>query len=128
MTKIFLIEDDEYIARVYERAFRLAGRELVIAIDGESAWAALSAMAATELPAVILLDISLPKMSGKELLNAIRNDVKFSHTPIAVLTNSFDENIEKDVLASGADLYMLKIDNEPAKIMEKIDSLINKAR
>ena len=126
MSKVFLVEDDPFISRVYERAFRLGDHELELQVDGESAWAALSTT--TALPSVILLDVTLPKMSGVELLEMIRKDAKYDHTPIAILTNSFDEDIEKKVLAAGADMYLLKISNEPKELLEKVEALITKAR
>lgn len=126
MSKVFLVEDDSFISRVYERAFRLGDHEIELQTDAETAWAVLSA--AVSLPAVILLDITLPKMSGVELLEKLRKETKFDHTPIAILTNSFDEDIEKKVLAAGADMYLLKIANEPKELLEKVEVLINKAR
>ena len=65
-------------------------------------------------------------MSGIELLDTIRKDATFAHTPIAILTNSFDPNIEKVVLAAGANQYLLKIDNNPKELLERVEALINK--
>ena len=121
-----MVEDDEYISRVYERAFRLSGHDVEIVSDGELAWATLSAM--QEQPAAIVLDVSLPKMSGTELLEKINADVRFKDIHVIVLTNAFSENIEKSVLAAGADLYLLKIDHEPQDIVTKVDDLIKKSR
>ena len=124
MSKIFLVEDDQYVSRVYERAFRLGGHEIEILPDGESAWSALSA--AGTLPDVIILDIALPKMSGLELLGNIRKELRFGGVPIAVLSNSFDEDMEKKSLAAGANLFLIKIDHKPEELLGKIQALINK--
>jgi len=124
MSTIFLVEDDQYISRVYERAFRLGGHEVEIMEDGESAWTKLSAM--DPLPSAIILDIILPKMSGTDLLAKIDGDRRFDHTPIAVLTNSFNQDLEKKLLAAGADLYLIKIDHEPKDVVAKIEDLIRK--
>ena len=122
---MLLVEDDEYISRVYERAFRLAGYEIEIATDGEQGWKVLSESAV--LPAVVIVDMALPKMSGSELLATIRAEKRMSVVPVVVLTNSFNEDIEKNVLAAGAALYLLKIDHEPKDIVARVGELIRKS-
>ncbi len=122
MSKIFLAEDDPYIMRVYERAFRLRGHEIQIVPDGESAWSALSTM--STLPDAIVLDIMLPKMSGTDLLMMVNQDKRLDSIPVAVLTNSFDEDIEKKVVGMGADLYLVKIDHEPKDVVAEVENLI----
>jgi len=122
MTKILLVEDDIYISHVFERAFKNAGYEMEIKIDAESAWDALNT--ATTLPAVILLDLTLPKMSGAELLGKIRADKRFEHTPVAVLTNAFTEGIEKELLSAGANMYLVKVDYAPMELVNKVEELM----
>lgn len=124
MSKILLVEDDQFISRVYERAFRLGGHEIEILGEGESAWARLLVM--DPLPSVVILDLVLPQMSGIDLLAKINGDKRFDHTPVAVLTNSFDQDLEKKLLASGADLYLIKVDNEPKDVVARIEELIQK--
>jgi two-component system, chemotaxis family, sensor histidine kinase and response regulator WspE len=124
MSKVFLAEDDEYISRVYERAFRLSGHEIDIHADGEDALSAIES--ATALPDVIIIDLSLPKMTGTELLSKVSADKRLDKVPVIVLTNSFNEKIEKSLLDAGADLYLLKIDHEPKDVVAKAEDLINK--
>ena len=125
MSTVLLVEDDLYIGRVYERAFRLAGHQMEIIIDGEMAWNALSTR--DLLPAAIILDIMLPKMSGTELLEKIKKDKRLAHLPVAVLTNSFDEDLERKLLVGGADLFLIKVDHEPKEIVSMIEELISKS-
>ncbi len=122
MSKIMLVEDDEYISRVYERAFRLSGHEIEIVTDGEAAWKTLSEL--TLLPEIAVIDINIPRMTGIELLTKIRADVRFAPMPVVILTNSFNEEIEKQLLAAGANLYLLKIDHEPKDIVARVENLI----
>ena len=123
MSRILLIEDDQYIGNVYERAFRLAEHEIAIETDGEAAWVSLSTK--SPLPDIILLDLTLPKMSGRELFSKIKSDVRFDGIPVVVLTNVFDRDTEKELLAAGAELYLVKIDYKPHALLEKIDGLIH---
>jgi DNA-binding response OmpR family regulator len=122
--KVLLVEDDTYISHVFERALKNAGHETEIKLDGESAWEALST--ATMLPSVILLDLTLPKMSGTELLAKIRADKRFEHTPVAVLTNAFTAGLEKELLAAGANLYLVKVEYKPSELVNKVEELMKK--
>lgn len=60
------------------------------------------------LPDLILLDLNLPGMSGKEILQEIRNDENLCHIPIAVLTTSQAEHDVKDSYKLGANCYVSK--------------------
>jgi DNA-binding response OmpR family regulator len=122
-TKVLLVEDDPYVSRVYERAFRAAGFELEIVHDGETGLATLAS--AKEKPAVILLDLTLPKMSGEEFFDHLKKDRDLSEIPVAILTNSFREDDEKHFKELGADLFLIKIDNLPSEVVEKAAGLIN---
>lgn len=93
MSRILLVEDDEYITRVYERAFRLSGHEINIVSDGESAWKQLTERAV--LPDAIIIDIGLPGMSGSELLAKIDAEARLNALPVVILTNTFNEEIEQ---------------------------------
>ena len=122
--KVFLVEDDEYISRVYERAFRLVGFDLANAVDGEVALRDLTKM--DPLPSVIILDLGLPKMSGEELLKSIRSDARYRAVPVVILTNSFHKSDTQRLLSLGASLFLVKIDNTPIQIVEKISELIHR--
>ena len=70
-------------------------------------------------PAVILLDIKMPKMDGIEVLRHIRSDSKFKFIPVIMVTSSREE---KDLVESyklGANSYVVK----PVDIMQFIDAL-----
>ena len=126
MSRIFVAEDDQYISRVYERAFRAKGHQLTMAVDGEDAWHQLSS--ADLKPEAIILDLLLPKMNGLELLEKIRNDDACKSIPVAVLSNSFSEDAEATAKKAGADLFMLKIDHETMEVVKCIEELIEKGR
>ena len=126
MSNIFLVEDDQYISRVYERAFSAAGHAVDIRYDGEAAWQALST--AQALPSAILLDLNIPKLSGKELLQKIRQEHRFDGIPVVVLTNSSNKDIEKEAMDAGASLYLIKIDHEPKELVAKIETLVRNAQ
>ena len=120
--KIFLIEDNMEVSRMYERAFRLNGYEIEIAYDGETALQRLSDK--ESLPSAIVMDVMIPHLNGVELLERFRQDPRLAQVPVAVLTNSFRKEDEERFLALGAKLYMVKIDHRSAEVVEKIERLI----
>ena len=124
MGRIFIVEDDAQISRVYERAFRMAHHEIEVSGSGEVAWKALSA--AKVLPSVIIIDIMLPNMSGTDLLELINKDKRFNNTPVVVLTNSSYPGLERQLQTAGADMYLVKVDHEPKDIVSKVENLISK--
>ena len=123
MRKIFLAEDDEYLSRVYERAFRAREYELTMAPDGEETLKVLSNP--EYRPEAIILDLLLPKKNGEEILRAIKEDSRLKDIPVAILTNSFHKEDEERFLKLGANLFMIKIDNMPFDVVEKVSSLIH---
>jgi two-component system response regulator len=76
--------DDEYLAR---RAFSAINRDetLMIARHGEEA---LEMLAARESPVLVLLDLKLPRLSGVEVLMAMKDDRRLSTIPVVVLSSS----------------------------------------
>lgn len=126
MQRIVIIEDNEELSRMYERAFRLHGYEVLLFSDGAVAVQELNAI--DPLPAAIIMDIIIPGMSGLDVLRTLRSDTRFATVPIAMLTNSFVEENEQQFLSMGADLYMVKIQHEARAIVEKIETLITKGR
>jgi two-component system cell cycle response regulator DivK len=84
MNKLALIiEDDEDLANIFAEALLGIGLEVENLTDGESARQRLAGGAA---PFVILLDMHLPHVSGKELLQEIKNDPRFANTWLMITT------------------------------------------
>ena len=74
------------------------------------------------LPALVLLDINMPKKSGLEVLEWIRRQPRFKSLPVVMLTSSLrDEDMDK-ARQLGADDYLLKV-SHPSKLSEIVKSL-----
>lgn len=105
---ILLVEDNASDIGLTKRALAKAhiANELVVAEDGEQAldylWGngSYSGRTPSGLPAVILLDLNLPGISGLEVLRQIRGDARTRRVPVVILTTSKEE---QDV-AAGYDL------------------------
>ena len=118
-----LVEDDQEIARMYERSFRFSGYTVELFHDGESALDYLRK--SKELPQVIIMDVIVPKMSGLDLLRNIKQEQYLKNIPTMILTNSFRKDNAEEFLSLGADMYLVKIEHKASDIVEKIRSLIN---
>ncbi|MFW6156415.1 MAG: response regulator [Armatimonadota bacterium] len=113
---ILLVEDNPDDVELTMRSFEQAniGNEVVVARDGVEAldylWRrdAWSERGPEQYPAVVLLDIQLPKIDGLEVLEQIRRDPRTRRTPVVMLTSS---NEERDLVQSyerGANSFVRK--------------------
>jgi two-component system, response regulator len=111
---ILLVEDNLSDIDLTIRAFQRAQihNELIIAEDGQQALDMLIGddpqIQKMELPALVLLDISLPKVDGIEVLRMIRQN-KFTHNQtVVILTSSTEERDMKQAYDLGANSYIRK--------------------
>jgi len=70
-------------------------------------------------PAIILLDIKMPKMTGIEVLKYIRSDTKFKLIPVIMVTSSREEKDMVECYKHGANSYVVK----PVNIVQFIDAI-----
>jgi chemotaxis family two-component system response regulator Rcp1 len=101
VTKVLLVEDGRGDVRLIEDAFRATNPavQMHVAIDGEEAMAFLkrgASHAHAPRPDLILLDLNLPKMHGRDVLANIKADARLKTIPVIVVTSSdAPEDIEK---------------------------------
>jgi len=108
--KIFLVDDSRFLRLASERALVKAGYQVISAADGEEALR----IARNQIPNLILLDMMLPKISGLEVLRALKQDAATKDIPVIILTGLSERNKEK-LLQEGATSYVEKSD----KLLEK---------
>lgn len=80
--KILIIDDDPVITAIYQQHFKNAGFEVQIADEGQTGLNGVSEFR----PDVVLLDLSMPKLSGIQWLKKVRADARFSMLPVVVLS------------------------------------------
>src|SRR5262245_51563869 len=108
-TDILLVEDNTEDLELTLRALRthrLANR-IQVAPDGAEALAFFKA-SGNRLPKVVLLDLKLPKVSGLEVLQAIRADERTRALPVVVLTSSREEPDVQRCYELGVNSYIVK--------------------
>ncbi|MBI2415290.1 MAG: response regulator [Candidatus Kerfeldbacteria bacterium] len=118
--KVLLIEDDDFIARMYAKKFTLEKFVTMVANDGEAGLM----LAKKELPNIILLDIMLPKMNGWEVLEQLKRDPSTQAIPVILLTNiGAPEDIQKGFDLGAVD-YLIKAHFIPDEVVKKINSIV----
>jgi CheY-like chemotaxis protein len=91
MTKILLVEDSKFLRLATERALARAGYDVSTAADGEEA----VKRARENLPDLILLDLLLPKVTGTDVLKALKKDPATTKIPVVVLTAMSQRNEDR---------------------------------
>jgi len=115
MPKILLVEDNEMNRDMLSRRLTRNGFEVVIAVDGQQG----VALATSENPDVILMDMSLPVMDGWEATRRVKGDPATRAIPVIALTaNALVEDREK-AMAAGCDDFDTKPVELP-RLLEKI--------
>ena len=111
---ILLIEDDPDDVELLETAFkdREAAAHFTVISQGDKVLPFLSGC--KELPDLLLLDLNLPKVHGREILASIKSHHAYKNLPVIILTTSSAQNDIDYCLDAGADFYFTK----PTKLTE----------
>ncbi|MFC1974608.1 response regulator [Chloroflexota bacterium] len=102
--KILIVEDNPQNMRLVEMVLSAKGYTLLKATDGEEALD----MASRERPALIIMDMRLPKLNGLEVTRRLRQTPEFNHIPIIALTAYAMKGDRERVIESGCDAYLSK--------------------
>jgi two-component system cell cycle response regulator DivK len=119
MAKILLVEDNEMNRDMLSRRLERKGYQIVIAVDGQQA----IAMAQSETPALILMDMSLPVLDGWEAARRIKADANMKSIPIVALTAHAMAGDEQKAREAGCDDYDTK-PIELTRLLEKMERLL----
>jgi CheY-like chemotaxis protein len=121
MAKILLVEDNEMNRDMLSRRLMRNGFEVVMAIDGEQA----VALAQSELPDLILMDMSLPVIDGWEATRRVKATKVTSHIPIIALTAHAMSGDREKTLNAGCNDYDTKPIEMP-RLLGKINALLRR--
>src|ERR1700683_1273256 len=120
--KILLIEDSKLQRIANERALVRAGYSVIQAADGEEGLR----MAREYTPDLVLLDMMLPKVSGLDVLRALKGDLLVKHIPVIVLSGLGQAN-EAKLLKDGAAAFLMKstelLENNSSALIQDLSSL-----
>jgi two-component system cell cycle response regulator DivK len=121
MAKILLVEDNEMNRDMLSRRLIRKGFDVVMAVDGEQA----VALARSELPDLILMDMSLPVVDGWEATRRVKAADATSKIPIIALTAHAMSGDREKTLKAGCDDYDTKPIEMP-RLLEKIETLLRR--
>ncbi len=116
---ILVADDEADLRRLAVRRLERAEYRVLEAGDGEAAWESIVA----QRPAVVVLDVRMPRLDGYELTRRIRADERTSATGIVLLTASAREHEERLGLEAGADHYLRK-PFRPAELLDVVAGLV----
>ena len=115
MTKILLVEDNEMNRDMLSRRLERKGYSVTIAVDGEQA----VALAQSENPALILMDMSLPIIDGWEATRRVKADERTKHIPIIALTAHAMQGDEEKAREAGCNDY----DTKPVELLRLLGKM-----
>jgi len=121
MPKILLIEDNEQNRDALARRLQRRGYDVIMAVDGQQG----IAMAQSELPDLILMDLNLPDVDGWEATQIIKGTPKTQAIPIMAMTAHAIAGDQERALQAGCDDYHAK-PVEFTRLLEQIEALLKK--
>ncbi|UCB46197.1 MAG: response regulator [Spirochaetota bacterium] len=121
--KILVVDDEKVNVDFFQVMLSRLGFEVATAYDGEEALGKVNVFN----PDIILLDLIMPKLSGFELTNILKNDEKTKHIPIIILTAVDDIKEKVDMLELGIEDYITKPFNF-IEILARIRSILRSKR
>lgn len=121
MTKVLLVEDDNNLREIYEARLAAEGYDISAAQDGEEALE----VAKKVQPDLIISDVMMPRISGFEMLDILRNTQGLKHTKVIMLTALGQEDDKTRADSLGADRYLVKSQVTLEDIVKAADELLN---
>lgn len=115
--KVLIVEDDFALSDAFSMTLRAAGYDTFVAENGKKALE----YTADNQPDIILLDVLMPVMDGREFLKKYDNK---AHVPIVVLSNLDGKDDIDQLLKLGANNYLLKSAIEPTTLVTLVKSTL----
>jgi two-component system, OmpR family, response regulator RpaB len=119
--KILLVEDDNNLREIYEARLQAEGYSIVTAQDGEAALV----VAKAEKPDLIISDVMMPRISGFEMLDILRNTEELKYIKVIMLTALGQAEDKTRANSLGADRYLVKSQVTLEDIVTAAHSLID---
>ena len=101
--KVLVVDDSQVVRRQVALALNLAGYDVVEAVDGVDGQAKFD-----DSVAMVILDVNMPRMSGLELLEAIKRDANNANVPVVMLTTEGHPQMIARAKSAGAKGWIIK--------------------
>ena len=120
-TTILLAEDDIILAELYTERLKKEGFTVVHASNGEDALQYVKDYS----PALIILDIMMPKMNGLDVLKNLKESPDTKMIPVIIVTALVQEIEKINKMMTQADAYIVKSEVLPGEIIEEVKRRLN---
>lgn len=119
--KVLCIEDELFISELYSRALTKAGYEIVVELDGVKGLE----LAQTNQFDIILLDLMIPRLTGTEILNVLRDPAKTPDlkSKVIITTNLEQRDDIKATVEEQADGYIVKANVTPRELVDFLNTI-----
>src|SRR6187399_57313 len=121
MKKVLIIEDDQIVAHIYRNKFIVEGFQVEVAYTGEAGLELINSYR----PDAVLLDLVLPKISGVELMNAVRAESQYKTLPLIVFSNTYLTNLVQEAWKAGATKCLSKASCTPKQVIDAVRSTLS---
>lgn len=118
--RVLVVDDSVTVREVESRLLRNQGYEVETAVDGMDGWNALR-MGEYDL---VITDVDMPRMTGIELVELIRNDPKFRELPIVIISYKERDEERQAGLNAGANEYLTKGSFHDETMLDTVRGLI----
>lgn len=122
MAKILIIEDNEFMARMFLNIFSIEKYDVQVAHNGEDGLE----KAKTFQPDLILLDVIMPQMSGVQVLEKLKADPATKNISVAMLTVIAEDEVIKKCHELGAIGYLIKPNLNPDQILAEVRTYLQR--
>jgi len=127
MKTVLVVDDDSDIRELISWKLAQAGYGILTEADGEAALVAAAGLSTSGVlgacPDLVLLDWTMPKMSGIDVCRALRADPVTADIPVIILTAKAQEAEVERGFAAGADDYIVK-PFSPREMLRRVDALL----
>lgn len=120
LPSVLVVEDDRFLRRACEVSLRQRGFQVLTAADGEEGLR----VARTLSPDLILLDLLMPKLSGLEVLKALRAEEATKRVPVLILSNSSQEEDVREIARLGVLGYWVKANLSLKQVSDRIEQIL----
>lgn len=120
--RILFVEDDRFIADMYRIGLEVGGWEVDVAYDGEEGLR----QALEDPPALVLLDLLLPRMDGMDVLRRLREDPRTRHVPVLIVSNASGlGGRDEEAHRLGIEDWMVKANTTPAALAKRVERILS---
>lgn len=117
---ILIVEDEQALNEAYQTILRKAGYTVQVAFDGQEALE----VAAMEEPAIILLDLRMPRMDGIEFLRNYNLRKEHPNVKVIVFSNYDMQKEIDEAYDLGADRYFMKALASPKELLQVVENTL----